>query len=187
MKRIVGGLAVAAALLMAPGVAYAGDPDAEKVELVDKCDKASFDATFGPGLCQRDVGSVSAQEWQAEMNPEDFGHGAWWINASGGRVGTTKIDRGDWLRVSNIGGESHTFTNIEAYSTATSFTGGCIAPLSVPLGLTERFPGDCGAAIAATTVAPGKTVDFKGLGVGTYHYICLFHPWMRQTVKVERD
>jgi plastocyanin len=120
------------------------------------------------------------------MNPEDFGHGAWWINASRGRMGTTTIDRGDWLRVTNIGGENHTFTNIEQYSTARSFTGGCIAPLSAPLGLTTLFPGDCRAAIAATTVAPGQTVDFKGLAVGTYHFECPFHPWMRQTVEVRR-
>ena len=79
------------------------------------------------------------------------------------------------------------FTQIEKYSSVRTFTGGCIAPLSAPLGLTTPFPANCGVAIAETTVAPGKTVDFKGLAVGTYHFECLFHPWMRQTVKVERD
>lgn len=184
MKKV---LVMALALLaFAPSASLAKGPDAEEVRLEDRCDKPTWDATFGPGLCQRDAGSVSPEDWQEKMNPKDFGHGAWWINASGGRVGTTKIDQGDWLRVTNTGGENHTFTNIERYSSEKGFTGGCIAPLSAPLGLTTLFPGDCGAAIAATTVAPGKTVDFKGLAVGTYHFECLFHPWMRQTVEVRR-
>ena len=120
------------------------------------------------------------------MNPKDFGHGAWWINASGGRVGTTKVKVGDSFRVVNEGGEAHTFTQVEQFGGGNKFTGGCIPPLSDPLGI-PRWPGDCGAAIGATTVQPGKTVDFKAPGVGTYHYQCLFHPWMRQTVKVERS
>jgi plastocyanin len=182
-KALVG--ACLALGLAAPTAALADGPKAEKVKLTDSCDKPTWDATFGPGICQRDAGSVTPAEWQSKMNPKDFGHGAWWINASGGRVGTTKLDLGDWLRVTNEGGEAHTFTMIEGYSSLQSFTGGCIPPLSDPLGLT-RFAGDCGAALANTTVAPGKTVDFKGLGVGTYHFECLFHPWMRQTVQVRR-
>ena len=55
------------------------------------------------------------------------------------------------------------------------------------IGLTVPLPGNCGAAITETSVAPGQTVDFKGLAVGTYHFECVFHPWMRQTVEVERD
>src|SRR3954454_19002672 len=55
------------------------------------------------------------EEWQSKMNPQDFGYGAWWINASGGRVGTTKIKVGDVLRVVNEGGEAHTFTQDESY------------------------------------------------------------------------
>jgi hypothetical protein len=169
---------------LTPGVAQAGDPDAEDVRLIDKCDKENWDLTF-PGLCQRDAGSISVDEWQSKMNPEDFGHDAWWINASGGREGTTTIDRGDWLHVTNEGGENHTFTIVQKYSTASGFTGGCIPPLSAPLGLSP-FPGDCAKAIAETTVAPGGKLDIKGLAVGRYQAVCVFHPWMRQGIEVRR-
>jgi plastocyanin len=130
------------------------------------------------------VGGVTPAEWQSKMNPSDFGHGAWWINASGGRVGTTTVKVGDTLRVVNEGGEAHTFTQNEGYGIY-SFQGGCIAPLSNPLGI-SLWSGACGAAIGNTTVQPGKTVDFQAPAVGTYHYQCIFHPWMRQTVKVEK-
>ena len=58
---------------------------------------------------------MSPSEWQPQMNPKDFGHGAWWINASGGRVGTTTVKVGDTFPVVNEGGESHAFTQVEAY------------------------------------------------------------------------
>ena len=32
------------------------------------------------------MGGVTPAEWQSKMNPKDFGHGAWWINASGGCI-----------------------------------------------------------------------------------------------------
>jgi plastocyanin len=181
---LAGGLAALAAAT--PATALADGPKVEKVELRDACNKASFDATFGPGICQRNAGSVSGPEFLSKLNPKDFGHGAWWINASGGRVGTTNIKVGDTLRITNQGGENHTFTPVERYSSATSFTGGCVPPLSQPLGLTA-FPGDCGKALAETVVGPGTTFDLKGLGAGTYHFQCVIHPWMRQTVKVARS
>jgi plastocyanin len=183
MKGFIAGAAIALSLL-APAIARADAPKAEPVRALDACDKPTWDATFGPGLCQRDAGGVTPAEWQSKMNPKDFGHGAWWFNVSGGRVGTTKLKQGDWFRVTNEGGEAHTFTNLEAYG-GTGFTGGCIAPLSTPLGLSV-FGGDCANGIANTTIQPGQTVDFAALPIGTYHFQCLFHPWMRQTVKVEK-
>lgn len=181
-KTLVAGI-VALGVVAAP--AAASDPKAEPMRLRDACNKVSFDATFGPGLCQRNAGSVTAQEFLSKLNPQDFGHGAWWINASGGRVGTTTIKAGDWLSVLNEGGENHTFTEVEKYTTAKAFTGGCIPPLSSSLGL-QPFPGDCGKAIAETTVAPRGTSTRKNLALGTHHFVCVFHPWMRQTVKVEK-
>jgi hypothetical protein len=177
---------IAAVTALAPQAAFAGGPKAEQVKLRDACNKASFDATFGPGICQVNAGSVSAQEFQSKLNPSDYGHGAWWINASGGRVGTTKIKLGDSLHVVNEGGESHTFTEVEKYTTATSFVGGCVSGLSTPLGLTP-LPGACGSTIGATVVAPGAASDRTGLAVGIHHFECIIHPWMRQTVEVQRS
>ncbi|HEX8103022.1 MAG TPA: hypothetical protein VF533_10435 [Solirubrobacteraceae bacterium] len=183
-RRLVAGTVIAAGAL-APAAADASSPKVEPMRLVDACDKASFDATFGPGICQRDAGSVSANELLAKLNTKDFGHGAWWINASGGRVGTTTITWGDSLKAINEGGEAHTFTEVEKYTTLRSFTGGCIAGLSDRLGLT-KFPGDCGKAIGETIVQPGGTSLRTNLSVGTHHFECILHPWMRQTVSVRR-
>jgi plastocyanin len=177
--------AVFAIAVAAPQAALAKGPTVEPVKLRDSCDKATFDATFGPGICQRAGGSVSAQTFLAKLNPKDFGHNAWWINASGGRLGTTKIKVGDTLQVTNEGGEAHTFTAVEKYSTAKSFTGGCVAGLSTPLGLAP-FPGQCATALPATIVQPGATVNVTGLSAGIYHFQCLIHPWMRQTVEVDK-
>ena len=144
-RRLVVGMVMAVGALTPPA-AMASSPKVEPMRLLDACNKASFDAAFGPGLCQRNAGSVTANDFLSKLNAKDFGHGAWWINASGGRMGTTTIKWGDSLKASNEGGESHTFTEIEKYTTAKTFVGGCIAPLSDPLGLV-RFPGDCGKAI----------------------------------------
>lgn len=75
---------------------------------------------------------------------------------------------------------------VEKYTSVRGFTGGCIPPLSAPLGLTP-FPGDCGPAIGETVVAPGASSDRTGLSVGTHHFECITHPWMRQTVEVRRS
>jgi hypothetical protein len=99
--------AVTAAAIIAPPAAFADGPKVESVKLRDSCGKASFDATFGAGICQRAGGSVSVHEFNSELNPKDFRHNAWWINASGRRLGTTKIKVGDALRITNEGGEAH--------------------------------------------------------------------------------
>jgi plastocyanin len=185
-RRLLVAAMVLGVSAVSPAVAAADGPKVEPMKLRDACNKASFDATFGPGLCQRNAGSVSGAEFLSKLNPKDFGHGAWWINASGGRVGTTTIKLGDTLRAVNEGGENHTFTEVEKYTSARGFTGGCIGGLSTPLGLTP-FPGDCGRAIAETIVTPGASSNRTGLSVGTHHFECILHPWMRQTVEVRRS
>lgn len=170
---------------MAPA-AVADGPKVEQFKLRDACNKPTWDARFGPGLCQRNAGSVTPDEFLSKLNPNDFGHGAWWINASGGRVGTTTVKVGDTLRAVNEGGENHTFTEVEKYTSARSFTGGCIPPLSNPLGL-QPFPGNCNQALGETTVAPGASAVRTNLSVGVHHFECILHPWMRQTVEVKRS
>lgn len=185
-RRLLVAATVLGVCAVSPAVAAGDGPKVEPMKLRDACNKASFDATFGPGICQRNAGSVSGPEFNSKLNPKDFGHGAWWINASGGRVGTTTIKFGDTLRAINEGGENHTFTEVEKYTSVRGFTGGCIPPLSAPLGLTP-FPGDCGRAIGESVVAPGASSDRTGLSVGTHHFECVIHPWMRQTVEVRRS
>ena len=73
MSLVLGAMVVSVAPASA---ARADSPKAEPMRLQDACNKASFDATFGPGICQRNAGSVSAQEFLSKLNTKDFGHGA---------------------------------------------------------------------------------------------------------------
>ena len=41
--------------------------------------------------------------------------------------------------------------------------------------------------IGETIVQPGTTSLRTNLSVGTHHFICVLHPWMRQTVQVRRS
>lgn len=65
---------------------------------------------------------------------------------------------------------------------------GVLRPLSpIRADVARERRADCGKAIAETVVGPGTSFDLKGLGAGTHHFECVFHPWMRQTVKVQRS
>src|SRR4051812_1687765 len=160
--------------------AMADGPKTEVIRIQDACDLDSFNANpVTRGGCVRDAGGVTADEFLSEINPKDFGHQAWWFNASGGRVGTTTIRRGDTLRAVNEGGEFHSFTEVE------EFGGGCIPPFTEPLGLLTRDLAFC-LPNFATTVVPGTSRDVTDLSVGTHRFQCIFHPWMRQTVEVRK-
>jgi plastocyanin len=172
---------VATVAVMAPA-ALADGPKVEQVKLLDQCEPASFNAAFGAGFCQRTGSGVSFAEFSAKLNPTDFGHNAWWINASGGRLGNTKISYGDKLHVTNEGGIAHTFTEVA------QFGGGCIPPFTLPLGLPLRdFASECLPAFATSFVPQGTSIDVDAsiLTPGVHRFQCFFHPWMRQTVTVE--
>jgi plastocyanin len=183
MKRLTRWSLALGALLalcgVAPGAAMADGPKTEVIRLQDACDLDSFNANpLTAGGCVRDAGGVSAEEFLAKINPKDFGHRAWWFNASGGRVGTTTIRAGDTLRAVNEGGEIHSFTEVA------QFGGGCLPQFTEPLGLPTRdFASECLPAFG-TIVFPGASRDETGLSVGTHRFQCVIHPWMRQTVEV---
>jgi plastocyanin len=104
----------------------------------------------------REARTFAVARPSAELNPKDFGHNAWWINASGRRNDITKMKAGDTLHVTNGGGILHTFT---------------------------EFPQFGGGRIPATGVPQGTSKNVT-LSVGTHRFQCVFHPWMRQTFQV---
>jgi plastocyanin len=85
------------------------------------------------------------------------------------------------VRVTNAGGEGHTFTEVAA------FGGGFVPFLNGVGGPTGTVPlveaGACSAS--PVVVAPGKTVRIKGLSPGVHKFQCCIHPWMRAVVDVE--
>lgn len=172
-------------LVAAPGAASAGGGDVEVIEAWDKCEPASFNAAIGPGTCIEEGGStpwgrygpgdVTFEEFLDKLNPDDFGHRAWRFKSD-----ETGIDRGDTVKVVNLGGEFHTYTEVE------DFGPGCLHELNEPLGLHGPPAADCGEAFATTMIPPGGTMTVSDLSPGTHRFICVIHPWMTSEVEVRR-
>jgi hypothetical protein len=79
--------------------------------------------------------------------------------------------------VTNEGGRGHTFTEVAA------FGGGMVPPLNK--GLTQAPECLNSSIIAATSLAPGASLELRDLATGNHLFQCCIHPWMRTQVKVE--
>jgi len=150
-----------------------------RIALADQCDPATFPA----GLC-------AATPHRADVTFAEFGallfspliatvvgHPAWRFEPSYVNVGA-----GRTLRVTNSGGEGHTFTEV------TAFGGGFVPPLN-GVGAPGKIPLTQAAACVpppgSTIVVPGSTQEIKGLAPGVHIFQCCIHPWMRAVVKVD--
>jgi hypothetical protein len=88
------------------------------------------------------------------------------------------------VRVTNRGGEDHTFTEVLAVEEGKApFGGGRIAGLNTGLGLQ---PLDiCQDLAKSPALHPGDSVQIKNLSEGTHYYQCCIHPWMHAIIEVE--
>jgi plastocyanin len=149
-----------------------------RIALADNCDPITFNATLGPNACVG-RGDTTVGEFFAALfsplidNGKPFvGHPAWRMEPA-----YVSIHTGQKVRVTNSGGEVHTFTAV------TSFGGGSIPPLN---GADVTRAPECSANPAALAViAQGQTVDVTGLSAGPHNFMCCIHPWMRAVVDVE--
>jgi len=147
--------------------------DVVQVVALDECDPATFDAAFGPGTCVNVGGTVTLTDFLTAL---PTGHATWLFNPT-----TRNIRRRDTLRVTNQGGEIHTFTEV------TAFGGGFIPQLNNPAGsapVPECAGGFSNPAVAGTRLIQGSSLEmslFKGL----HHFECCIHPWMRIDIQVE--
>jgi plastocyanin len=152
------------------------------VTLVDNCDPATFNAAIEPGTClatPHRLDTTFAEFVGLLFSPlatNVIGHPAW--NFAPGYI---SIPAGHTLRVTNAGGEGHTFTEVAA------FGGGFVPVLNGVGGPAGTVPLDAaGACLAApAVVAPGHTVRITGLSPGVHKFQCCIHPWMRSVVDVE--
>jgi len=92
------------ALLALSGSALAGDT--RKVFAMDRCEPDSFNAAIEPGTCVRNCG-VTFENFLRRLNPQDGGHNAWRFSRH-----DVDLTPGQTLRVTNTGGETHTFTEV---------------------------------------------------------------------------
>jgi plastocyanin len=176
-----GALAAAAALVLSQAAA-ADARGPREIRIEDRCDEESFNAAVGPDTCAPVVDDpVTFDEVLEELNPDDFGHGAWRFNSD-----SLGARPGEHIHVHNTGGEAHTFTRVAELG------GGCVPDLNIPLGLEPV--AECASDTPApppiffeTLLAPGWSLDVVApTQPGTYTYMCLIHPWMFSTVKVRR-
>ncbi|HEV3330525.1 MAG TPA: hypothetical protein VG096_06070 [Bryobacteraceae bacterium] len=155
-----------------------GDDD-PRIALADQCDPA----TFPSGLCvaTNRPDHVTFAEFNAllfsPLIATVVGHPAWTFAPA-----SVDIRSGQTLRVTNTGGEGHTFTEV------TAFGGGFVPPLNGvgAAGKTPLTPASaCAPPPGTTVVGPGTTVTITGLSPGVHIYQCCIHPWMRAVVTVE--
>jgi plastocyanin len=152
------------------------------VALVDTCDPATFNVAIGPGTCaatphKNDTTFAEfASLLFSPLAANIIGHPAW--NFAPGYI---SIPSGHTLRVTNAGGEGHTFTEVTAYG------GGFVPFLNGAGGPAGTVPLVEAGACAASPgiVAPGNTIQVKGLSAGVHKFQCCIHPWMRAVVDVE--
>jgi len=154
--------------------------------LLDNCDPITFNAALGPGACVLEEGDTTFPEFLAllfsPLIPTVVGHPAWRFEPS-----YLSIEARQTLRVTNDGGEGHTFTEV------VNFGGGSIPVLNgvpAPSGITPFNPliraPECPANPAnLVVVAPGASVRFNGLTNGLHKFQCCIHPWMRAVIDVE--
>jgi len=151
-----------------------------RVALMDNCDANTFPA----GLCVvlPRPGDTTFTEFLAllfsPLSKTVIGHPAWRFEPS-----YLDVRPEQTVRVTNNGGEGHTFTEVAA------FGGGSIPLLNGVGGPTGTFPltqaPECPANPNALAVlAPGDTVGIK-LSKGAHNFMCCIHPWMRAVIDVE--
>jgi hypothetical protein len=161
-----------------------GPPGSMVVKLRDMCDPVTFNAVAGPGTCVGDF-HVTFQQFITELN-QDQTVGAW-------RFHPLKFEarQGTQLILQNLGGETHTFTEVK------HFGGGFVAALNGPSGTPTPAP-ECAQVAADGTLTPqppSPTNQFVLAGASvqgpvltrerTIKYQCCIHPWMRATVRVD--
>jgi hypothetical protein len=158
----------------------ANDATAARVNILDRCDPVTFNAA-GPVLCNPNFdGGVTLEEFQEQLLPPlAFGHPAWRFNAP-----YLEIDLNEKVRVTNRGGEGHTFTEVPDVEGKSPFGGGRVDALNMPLGLKDLELPICLDATQSPIIPPGDNVQLKNLSEGTHYFQCCIHPWMHAIIEV---
>ena len=182
MNRLLGAATLALAVLASaacddPAGSVSADGDAalasaeveRRVNMMDACDPATFNAELGPGACVRN-GGVTFEQFIAQLERKGT-VGSWHFSPTNlnAKVGQT-------LLAVNRGGEVHTFTEVE------EFGGGFVPSLNELSGNDEAAP-ECMHLDDDDFVAPGDTYEEEIEEAGTELYQCCIHPWMRTTVR----
>jgi plastocyanin len=141
-----------------------------RVNIEDACDPTSFDAVLGAGACTRS-GGMKFDDFIATLTRLGF-VGPWHFAPN-----NANVDVGATFQAINLGGETHTFTEVAEYG------GGIVASLNQLAHVPVEAP-ECAALEGDDFVPPGglytETVD----ETGTVKFQCCIHPWMRFEAQV---
>ncbi|HEX6576262.1 MAG TPA: hypothetical protein VF042_14945 [Gemmatimonadaceae bacterium] len=139
------------------------------LNLMDACDPETFSVV--PGGCARN-GGITLEQFNAQLARLGVAP-AWQISPP-----DVYLHEGDAFMATNIGGEMHTFTEVE------EFGGGIVPALNAASGNTEVAP-ECTTLGQSDFLAPGQSTDAEETDeVEDEHYQCCIHPWMRTTIHV---
>lgn len=160
------------AALMATGCdSLFGSSDPDRINIRDSCDPATFNAALGAGTCVGGNGQVTFSQFNATLQATGTVP-AWRFDP----VALT-VEEGASLTVFNLGGEDHTFTEVE------EFGGGEVDALNQASGNPTEAP-ECVGQLASGIVEPGTHITEDFDEAGDEKYQCCIHPWMRTVVHV---
>jgi plastocyanin len=167
---ILAALALVATLVPVNGAS--ADSSVRRVQILDACDPATFNAAIGEGTCVRKGGGVKFEKFINQLITKGEAP-AWRFSP-----GQLKLDAGGTITARNRGGEFHTFSEVA------EFGGGCIPEINELLGLEPVPECEIPNIFATTGVPPGASLTTAPLAAGEHLFQCLIHPWQRTTVKV---
>ena len=157
-----------AASVTTPTLNKSSDAGVRRIEVLDACDPATFNAVLGAGTCTRS-GGIKFSRFIEQLTK----HGS--IDAWRFAPSTIEAPVGTTLLAMNRGGEVHTFTEVKQF-------GGGIVPLLNQLSGNLVVAPECQALASDDFIPPGGTDSDDSVGSGTELYQCCIHPWMRTTV-----
>lgn len=164
-----------------------GTAGTSNIHMIDYCDPVTFNDVLGGGACVRDItlGSITFDGFVAEVTAEKS-VGAWRFSPRPAKAGEN-----DQLMISNLGGETHTFTRVQ------KFGGGFIQFLNDAMGLKKPAP-ECATVENGELIPqpPGPENLFINAGQSATHapldtdvvkFQCCIHPWMKTVVHVHHS
>jgi plastocyanin len=147
-------------------------PAVRVVDMLDRCDPASFNEMFGADTCVFDHAGVNVDVFLKVLaNAGQIG--AWHFSPR-----QVRLKEGQAVQAHNSGGEVHTFTEVA------EFGGGFIQELNDLTGNPVPAP-ECLDLASLEFIPAGGSNDPDVEDAGEHKYMCCIHPWMRATVTVK--